>query len=101
MKKFILSIMLGLCLLFSFIFVGCDNGNPNYQNYTPVEGSRFFELESYIDPHLGYVKILVDKDTRIVYMLVHYSSGDSGRMAFSVLYDSNGSPKKYEGAISN
>ena len=101
MKRFVLSVMIVLCVIFSSMFVGCSGGNPNYQEYTPKEGSKFFELEQYVDPHLGTVTILVDRDTRIVYMLIKYSSGDSGRMAFSVLYDSNGTPKKYSGVINN
>ena len=71
MKRFVLSVMIVLCVIFSSMFVGCSGGNPNYQEYTPKEGSKFFDLEQYVDPHLGTVTILVDRDTRIVYMLIN------------------------------
>lgn len=99
MKRFVLSVVIFFCVLFTCIFTGCSSSNPNYQKYTPKEGSKFFEVEQYVDPYLGTVTILVDRDTRIIYMLIEYLDGNASRMAFSVLYDSNGLPKKYSGVL--
>ena len=101
MKRFVLSVVVSFCVLFTCIFTGCSSGNKNYEEYTPKEGSKFFQVEQYVDPHLGTVTILVDRDTRIIYMLIEYLDGNASRIAFSVLYDSNGMPKKYSGVINN
>ena len=57
-------------------------------------------VESYTDPYLGDIKILVDKETRIMYMYYwKNSNNDYGVSGITVLYDSDGKPKKYNGVV--
>lgn len=97
-KYWILATLSILCV---FCLSSCEN-NKNYETYTPQEGSMFVCVESYIDPYLGSVKILVDKETRIMYMYYWENSDkDYGVNGITVLYDSDGKPKKYNGVIAN
>lgn len=99
LKKYLtITILAILCI---FCFSSCAE-NEDYQDYKPTQGSMFICIESYTDPHLGDVKILVDKETRIMYM--HYwenSNNDYGVSGITVLYDSGGKPKKYNGVITD
>ena len=90
-----------MVLLLGTLF-GCASceDNRNYENYTPQEGSIFVCVESYTDPYLGEVKILVDKETRIMYIYYYDSGGDYNFSTnLTVLYESDGKPKKYNGVI--
>ena len=98
MKKFILTLLVVLTMLFTL--TSCSVYNKDYQDYKPQQGSQFILIESYIDPYLGKVKILVDKNTRVMYMYLTYSDAESDGRAITVLYDSNGNVRRYMGAIS-
>lgn len=98
MKKLVITL---LAFLTIFSFTAC-NGNKNYEEYQPTQGSMFICVESYQDPYLGDVKILVDKETRIMYLYYwENSSNDYGVSGITVLYDSKGEPKKYNGVITD
>lgn len=91
-------------LLCGFLTVGMSacSENENYESYQPEQGSMFICVESYTDPYLGDVKILVDKETRIMYMYYWENSNkDYGVSGITVLYDSDGNPKKYTGVIAD
>ena len=92
LKKCFLALVLVISMLFSL--AACSE-NKNYEEYQPMEGSMFIYIESYEDPYLGNVKILVDKETRIMYMYAvkNYAA------CITVIYDSKGEPKKYNGVI--
>lgn len=92
----ILSILCVVCLS------SCGVENKNYEEYQPTQGSMFICVESYEDPYLGNVKILVDKETKIMYLYYHQNTDtDRGVSSMTVLYDSQGNPKKYNGVITN
>ena len=96
MKK----LVIGLLAFLTITTCAACEDNRNYENYTPQEGQVFVCVESYTDPYLGDVKILVDKETRIMYM--HYwehNNHDYGVSGITVLYDSKGMPKKYVGVL--
>ena len=95
LRQYLLSIVLTLGLL-----SGCS-GNTDYQDYRPQQGSAFVKVEEYEDPYLGQVKILVDQDTRIMYIYAEDPYKDGATAIFSVLYDKEGKPRKYQGIISN
>lgn len=99
MKKFLFSILLTVLLL--FCFTSCSDNNSNYEKYVPIQGSMFVCIERYEDPYLGSVKILVDKETRIMYMYANYKGVDQESACITVLYDSDGKPKKYNGVITD
>ena len=96
MKKLVISLLAFLTII---TCAACED-NRNYENYTPQEGSIFVCVESYTDPYLGDVKILVDKETRIMY-LYYWERGNDQHFSSSitVLYDSKGVPKKYAGVL--
>lgn len=98
-KNYILIIF--VVILCIFCLSSCVE-NKNYEEYQPTQGSMFICIESYEDPYLGNVKILVDKETRIMYMYYwKYSNNDYGTSGITILYDSDGKPKKYNGVITN
>ena len=82
-------------------FLSSCEENKNYEEYKPVQGSMFICVESYEDPHLGSVKVLVDKETRIMYMYAIKDYAEEDSSCITVLYDSDGKPKKYNGVIAN
>lgn len=95
MKKLVISLLAFLTII---ACAACED-NRNYENYKPQEGSVFVCVESYEDPYLGSVKILVDKETRIMYIRYYESEGDDKYSGMTVLYDSKGMPKKYVGVL--
>ena len=97
-RKSLLAIMLAL-----FCILGLSScvENENYEQYQPQQGSMFICVESYTDPYLGDVKILVDRNTRIMYIRYNDVYGDGQYSGMTVLYDSDGKPKKYNGVISD
>ena len=96
MKKFILTLILALTLLLTL--TGCKS-NENYSEYIPNYGPQFILLEHYDDPYIGKVDILVDKNTRIMYMYISWCSNDSDGRAITVLYDNDGNVRRYMGII--
>lgn len=99
-RKSLLAVMLALFCVLGLSSCGVEN--KNYEQYQPTQGSVFICIESYTDPYLGDVKILVDKETWIMYMYYwKNSSNDYGVSGITVLYDSDGKPKKYTGVITN
>ena len=98
-KKYLTAIISSILLL--FCLSACTQ-NESYQDYQPIQGSIFICVESYTDPYLGKVKILVDKETKIMYMYYwENSNNDYGVSGITVLYDSDGKPKKYSGVIAD
>ena len=97
LKKYWMSIILSILCV--FCLSSCVE-NENYEQYQPQQGSMFMCIESYEDPYLGSVKILVDKETRIMY-LYYWERGNDQHFSSSitVLYDSKGVPKKYAGVL--
>lgn len=98
LKKCWMSIILSILCV--FCLSSCVE-NENYEQYQPQQGSMFMCIESYEDPYLGSVKILVDKETKIMYIRYYESEGDGKYSGMTVLYDSKGEPKKYNGVIAD
>lgn len=98
MKKLVITLLAFLTL---FSFTACNSNNKNYEEYRPTQGSMFACIESYEDPHLGAVKILVDKETRIMYMYAIKNYAEQESSCITVLYDSDSKPKKYNGVITD
>ena len=99
LKKYLgIAILSILCV---FFLSSCVE-NENYEEYKPTQGSMFTCVESYQDPYLGDVKILVDKETRIMYMYYwKNSNNDYGVSGITVIYESDSKPKKYSGVITD
>lgn len=96
------SIILILILIIGAItcnLIGCSAQNSGYKEHKPEYGPQFMLLESYHDPYIGDVEILVDKNTRVMYIYLSYCDNESNGKALSVLYDSEGKVRRYSGAI--
>lgn len=96
MKRKPITMLLLLIILIIICLTGCQS-NKNYSDYKPKHGPQFICVEKYNDPYLGYTYILVDKNTRIMYIFV--DDGDDKNRGLSVLYDSEGKVRKYSGAF--
>ena len=98
LKKYLTTIILSILCV--FCLSACEE-NKNYEEYQPQQGSMFICIESYADPYLGSVKILVDKETRIMYMYAIKDYAEQESSCITVLHDSDGKPKKYSGVITD
>ena len=96
MKKIILWLVISVVILFTL--TSCKQ-NENYNEHMPEYGPQFILLEAYDDPYLGEVEILVDKNTRVMYLYLSYCNTKSNGKALTVLYDSEGNVRRYTGAI--
>ena len=98
LKKYCMLVILSiLCIL---CLSSCVE-NENYEQYQPTQGSMFICIESYEDPYLGSVKILVDRETKIMYMYAIKDYAEQESSCITVIYDSKGEPKKYNGVITD
>ena len=98
LKNYILIIF--VVILGIFCLSSCEVENENYEEYKPTQGSMFVCIERYEDPYLGAIKILVDRETKIMYMYATKAGVETEISCITVLYDSDGKPKKYNGVIS-
>lgn len=96
MKKIIIAFLI-LITISLITLAGCGIPNESYSEYKPQYGPQFICVEEYKDPYFGYTYILVDKNTRIMYMFI--DDNDYRDSGLSVLYTSEGIPRKYSGAI--
>ena len=101
MRKIRKSLLAIILALFCVLGLSSCVENENNEQYQPQQGSMFICVESYTDPYLGDVKILVDRKTRIMYIRYYESKGDGEYSGMTVLYDSDGKPKKYNGVIAD
>ena len=102
MRKIRKSLLTIVLAFFCILGLSACEENKNYKNYKPTQGSIFTCVEQYEDPYLGYVKILVDKNTRVMY--IYYTTGrnnDNSTGGMTVIYDTEGKPKKYSGVITD
>ena len=98
MRKFLILFL--SIIIATFVLNGCNcDGNKDYLDYIPQYGPQFVLLEEYDDPYVGYTKILVDKNTRIMYLYLSYCDNESNGKVLTPLYDSEGKVKRYTGAI--
>lgn len=93
MKKIIFLIL--LVLVIPFVFSGC--GMEKSENYTTVNEVRFVLVETYNQGDVGF-RIIVDKETRIMY-LSQISKRGERYDGLCVLLDADGNPQKYQGEL--
>ena len=88
MRKKLLSLLLLLILPVCLLFTGCDIEDKK-------EDSRFVEVYyTYISGE-NYIQILVDKETRVMYLFKNgYKAG-----GLTVMVDADGKPLLYEGEL--
>ena len=96
MKKIIIAFLI-LVTISLITLAGCGKPNESYSEYKPQYGPQFICVEEYKDPYIGYTYILVDKNTIIMYMFIDDCEYEN--RGLSVLYTSEGMPRKYSGAI--
>ena len=101
MRKIRKSLLTIVLAFFCILGLSACEENKNYQDYKPTHSAMFICVESYTAPYLGDVKILVDKETRIMYIRYYASEGDGRYSGMTVIYDSDGKPKKYSGVITD
>lgn len=97
-KRLLITLLLFIILIFN-CFTGCAEDNRDYSKHKPEYGPQFMLVESYHDPYLGRTYILVDKNSRVMYLLIDYDTNKTDSKALTVLYDSEGNVRRYSGAI--
>ena len=98
MKKIIIAFLFLVTISLSTL-TSCSIPNENYSDHKPEYGPQFMLLENYRDPYIGDVEILVDKNTRVMYVYLSYCDTESNGKALTVLYDSEGKVRRYNGFI--
>ena len=93
MKKIVFIIL--LVLVIPFVFSGC--GMNKSENYKTTNEIRFVLVETYNQGDFEY-QIIVDKETRIMYICQNYTRG-YGYDGLTVLFDADGKPQKYQGEL--
>lgn len=97
-KRLLITLLLFIVLIIS-CFAGCAEDNKDYFKHKPEYGPQFMLLESYNDPYLGRTYILVDKNSRVMYLLIDYDTNKTDSKALAVLYDSEGNVRRYSGTF--
>lgn len=93
MKKLILCILFIFIIPVCILFTGCG-GTQKANDYSKSQNDRFLLIKEYKDGVDTYI-ILVDKETRVLYL--RYS--ESYRAGLTVMLDANGNPLLYEGQL--
>lgn len=101
MKRKVLIILILILIIGAITcnLIGCSAQNSDYKELKPEYGPQFMLLESYYDPYLGRTYILVDKNSRVMYLLIDYDTNKTDSKELTVLYDSEGKVRRYSGAI--
>ena len=97
MKKKLISLLLVLVMPM-LVLCGCTEV-PQTDDYVTQENTRFVYVEEYTYGDNDYFKILVDKETRVMYLYKCERSGQSTRAGLSVMFNADGSPMLYEGEL--
>lgn len=92
-----------LCLLFVLItpllFCGCEH-IPKSENYYTENIDRFVFIKQYGEVNGGEtIKILVDKETKVMYMYYHDGNLNSGTAGLTVMLNADGTPMLWEGEL--
>lgn len=98
MRKRLLITLLFFIILIVSCLAGCVE-NIDYSEHKPEYGPQFMLLESYNDQYLGRTCILVDKNSRVMYLLIDYDTNKTDSKALTVLYDSEGNIRRYNGTF--
>lgn len=95
MKKFLRTLTF-IVLLLLVEFFGIKHWEKYKETKEPekVDFKHFVLIESY-DVNDKTLKLLVDKDTKVMYLI--YSNKDSNNFGITVMLDQNGKPILYEG----
>ena len=96
-KRLLITLLLFIMLIVSYL-TGCAE-NGDYSEHKPEYGPQFMLLESYYDPYLGRTYILVDKNSKVMYLLIDYDTNKTDSKALTVLYDSEGNIRRYNGTF--
>ena len=96
MKKKLISLLLVLVMPM-LVLCGC-NSIPQNDNYVLQENARFVYVSEYTINEKEEFKILVDKETRVMYL---YYEGYSGHYyaGLTVMLNADGTPMLYEGEL--
>ena len=92
MKKKLISLLLVLVMP---MLVLCGCGTKKSKDYERVPQDRFIEIKRYGDNRDGDYILVVDKETRVIY--IRYSCGNHGGL--TVMLNADGSPMLYEGEL--
>ena len=91
-----------LCLLFILItpllFCGCES-IPEREDYSTESLDRFVFVKQYGEGSGETIKILVDKETKIMYMYYQDGGGYSGTAGLTVMLNADGTPMLWEGEL--
>ena len=90
MRKKLFFLLLILIMPMCLLLTGCDVDEGNIQT-----DARFVEVYDVRIDHQEYAEILVDKETRVMYLFVDgYKAG-----GLTVMLDTDGKPLLYDGVL--
>ena len=100
MKKKLFLILLILLLLIMPVMLLCGCGKvPKSEDFSTENIDRFLFIKQYGDNNGETIQILVDKETRVMYMFYHDNGGNSGTAGLTVMLNADGTPMLWEGEL--
>jgi len=80
------------------LLCGCST-MPNSEDYSEEQNSRFVFVKSYTADGFKVVRIMVDKETKVMYM--YYGDGGTygGTAGLTALLNADGTPMIWEGEL--
>ncbi len=97
MKKKLISLLLVLVMPM-LVLCGCRK-MPTTDDYVEQENDRFVYVKKYNIGDNDYFRILVDKETRVMYLCEVIVGGSSQGLGLTVMLNADGSPMLYEGEL--
>lgn len=92
-KLFILFLVLPVIML-----VGCGK-IPQTSDFTSEENNRFVYVKEYRYHDNDYFRILVDKETRVMYLYKCNVNGHNSTAGLTVMLNADGTPMLWEGEL--
>lgn len=97
MSKKIFCLLL-LLIMPIMVFCGCTD-IPKTQDYTEQQNERFVYIKAYTSENTRVITILVDKETRVMYMVYHEAGSYGGNTGITVMLNADGTPMIWEGEL--
>jgi uncharacterized lipoprotein YehR (DUF1307 family) len=97
MKKKLLMLLLVL-IMPAMLLTGCGK-IPQTENFTSEENTRFIYVKEYTYGDNDYFKILVDKETRVMYLYKRHRNGEASTAGLTALLNADGTPMLWEGKL--
>lgn len=98
MKKVKIVVLFVVFALFTAVLTGCDPKQSENSSNVEKNSKRFVSIydKEAVNDEYSHEKILVDRETRVMYLYVYYNTNSGGPI---VMVDKDGKPLIYDGNL--